>query len=340
MSRWRALLLLLVAAGCGRRLPELHLYTWADYFKPELVQRFEREQGCRVVIDVFDSNEAMYAKLKAGAGGYDLLTPTGYMVRLMARQGMLRELDLRLIPNRVHLDAEFLKRGGDPGLRYGLPYMITRTGIAYLKSRVGKVRPSWAMFERADLAGRMTLLNDMREVIGAALKYLGYSLNSTEAGQLHAATAVVLRWKRNLAKFENEQYKLGIASGEFLLVQAYSGDILQVQRENPDVAFVIPEEGAAVSADELVIPKNARQAGLAHRFINFLHDPEVAAANSEFIGYLCPNRDCYIRLSPRLRRNPALFPPPQVEAKCEMLADLGAAVSLWVKAWDEIKSGD
>jgi spermidine/putrescine transport system substrate-binding protein len=329
------------AAACGgsKAQPVLHIYTWADYVKPELVARFEAENGCKVVIDTFDSNEAMYAKLKAGASGYDLITPTSYMVSLMQSQGMLQPLNRSWLPNLIHIDSDYLAISLDPRMDHSVPYMMTNTGIAYLKSKVSDFVPSWGMFDRADLKGRSVMLNDMRETIGAALKFLGYSLNSTNIEELNKAKAVVLRWKANLAKFENEQYKTGIASGEFLLVHGYSGDILQVQGENADIVFAMPREGGAISCDDLVIAKAAPEVKLAHAFINFVHDPKVAAENTEFIQYLCPNKDAYLLLSESIRTNPGVFLAPELQAKCEVLADLGAANALYVKIWDEIKAG-
>ena len=331
---------LLAAAACKQQPQTLHLYTWADYVKPELVARFEQEQGCTIVIDTFDSNEAMYAKLKAGAGGYDVITPSSYMVQVMHRQGMLLSLDHARLPNLANVDPEVLKIAIDPKMDHSAPYMMTITGIAYLGSKVADVRASWAMFDRPELKGRATMLADMRETIGAALKFLGYSINSTNPVELAAARDVVIRWKKNLAKFENEQYKTGLASGEFLLVHAYSGDILQVQEENEDIVFAVPEEGTSIACDDLVIPKDSKQADLAHRYINFLHDPKVAAENTEFISYLCPNKASYPLLSEETRANPALFVPAEVQAKSEVITDLGNDNVAYARVWDEIKAAN
>ena len=328
----------LVLARCGGSGAVLHVYAWADYFKPDLVARFEKEQDCRVVIDTFDSNEAMYAKLKAGAGGYDILTPTSYMVSLMNSQVMIQRLDRRRLPNLAHVDPEYLKLAVDPAMDHSAPYMVVNTVIAYLRGKVSAFVPSWSMFDRQDLRGRMTMLNDMRETIGAGLKFLGHSINTTDAGELAAAEAIVVRWKKNIAKFENEQYKTGLASGEFLVVQGYSGDILQVQKENPDVAFVVPREGTVISVDDLVIPVGAPQPVLAHAFINFWHDPAVAAENTTFLRYLCPNKDAYPLLGKDLRENPGVFLDPEVRARSEIIAELGDANALYLKVWDEIKA--
>jgi len=226
----------------------------------------------------------------------------------------------------------------DREMRYSVPYMLTTTGIGYLKSRVAGFEPSWSVFDRAALKGRMTMLNDMRETIGAALKSLGYSLNTRSEAELAQARDVVIRWKRNLAKFENEQYKTGLGSGEFFVAHGYSGDVFQAQAENEDIGFAVPREGTSLSSDDLVIPKGAKEAALAHAFINFLHDPKVAAENSNFIAYLCPNKPSYPFLDRELRENPAVFLPPALRAKCEVIEDLGADNAKYTRTWDEIKA--
>ena len=332
--------LVLLACGCGRGKPVLHLYTWADYIKPELVTRFETENGCRVVIDTFDSNEAMYAKIKAGAGGYDVIVPSSYMVKLMFDQGMLQPIQQNLVPNLVNIDPEYLRIAMDKKMDHSVPYMLTTTGFAYLKSKAGEVEPSWSVFNRTDLAGRMTMLNDMRETIGAALKSLGFSLNTRNERELAAARDVVIGWKKNLAKFENEQYKTGLASGEFILVHGYNGDILQVMEENEDIAFAVPQEGTSISCDDMVIPKSAKNVELAHAFMNFLHDPEIAAENTEYIYFLCPNSSSYRLLSDEIRDDPSICLPPDVRAKSEMIEDLGEDNVKYTKVWDEIKAAE
>jgi spermidine/putrescine transport system substrate-binding protein len=326
--------------GADRSKSVLHLYTWADYIKPELVERFEKQEKCKVVIDTFDSNESMYAKIKAGARGYDVIVPSSYMAKMMYKQGMLQDLKHDVLPNLAHIDPEYLKLAVDNEMKYSVPYMLTNTGLAYLKDRVTNVEPSWAMLDRADLKGRMTMLNDMRETIGAALKFLGYSLNTTNEEELAKARDVVIRWKKNLAKFESEQYKNGLASGEFLLVHGFSGDVLQAQSENDNVEFIAPKEGLSFSCDDMVIPKDAKNVELAHKLINFLHDPKVAAENTEFISYLCPNKDAYPLLSEGIRNNPAVFLDPAIRAKSEIIEDLGADNAKYTKVWDQIKAAE
>lgn len=332
--------LLAAAAGCADKKPVLHVYTWSDYIKPELVQQFERENGCKVVIDTYASNEEMYAKLKAGATGYDLLFPSSYMVKIMHDQGMLQKLNLAWLPNRKNIDPAYMKLAIDKDMDHSVPYTVTITCLGYLGSKVTDFKPTWGMLDRTDLKGRMTMLNDHREVIGSALKYLGYSLNTLDDQQLAEAKAVVLRWKKNLAKFENEQYKTGLASGEFLLVHGYSGDLMLVQAENEDIQIAVPEEGSQINFDDMVIPVGASQPELAHKMINFILEPQSAAELTEFIYFLCPNLPSYELLAEETRADPILFPPAAVIAKLETLADLGENNVKYTKLWDEIKAGE
>ena len=331
---------LAVACGCAEKKPVLHIYTWSDYVKPELVQRFEQENNCRVVIDTYDSNESMYAKLRAGATGYDLLFPSSYMVKIMDEQGMLRKLDPAQLPNLRNIDPAYLAMAVDRSMEHSVPYTVTLTGLGYLGGKVENFEPTWAMLDREDLRGRMTMLNDHRETIGAALKFLGYSLNTLDDQQLAEAKAVVLRWKKNLAKFENEQYKNGLASGEFLLVHGYSGDLMLVKAENPDIQIAVPEEGSQINFDDMVIPVGAPQPELAHKMINFILEPQSAAELTEYIYFLCPNRPSYELLAEETRADPILFPPAEVVAKLETLADLGENNAKYTKLWDEIKAGE
>lgn len=318
----------------------LHFYTWADYIKPEIVERFEKEFQCEVVIDTFDSNEAMYAKLSSGATGYDLITPSSYQVQVMARNGLLQDLQRQLLPNLDHVDGDYLRQAFDQEMKFSVPYMISYTGVGYLKSKVPEPMLSWSLFGDAGFKGRATMLNDMRETIGAALKFKGHSLNSVDDAELEEARKTVIEWKANLAKFENEQYKNGIASGEFTLVMGYSGDLLQVQADNEDVGFFLPQEGFSIACDDLVIPKTAQNVELAHAFINFLHEPATAAENTEFVSYLCPNQASYLLLSEETRSNPAIFPSPELRARGEVLRDLGSDLTKYIQIWDQIKGAE
>jgi len=328
----------LVLTACRLHAETLHLYTWADYISPEVVEQFEQQHACKVVIDTFDSNESMYAKLKAGASGYDLIFPTAYMIQVMQAQGMLQDLDHALLPNLKHIDPAALSKLTDPKMHHSVPYTLGYAVIAVRKDKLKDAEASWTMFDRPALAGRVTLLDDMRESIGAALKSLGHSSNTRDDAQLAAARDVLIRWKKHIARFDNEGYKAGIDSAEFLLVHGYSGDLFQVQSENAKVDILIPREGVTISCDEMVIPKGAKQTALAHALINHLLDPAVAAANMEWMGYLCPNLAALKQVSPEFQQNPAIQIPADVKAKSEVLEDLGPDLAKYTKVWDAVKA--
>lgn len=317
----------------------LTIFTWVDYLSDQARESFEKAHNAKVVIDTFDSNESMLAKLEVGAAAYDIVVPSSYAVAALHRKKLLQNLNHQLLPNLSHIDTDYLTKALDPRMEYSVPYLIGPTCIAYLDSRVPNAEPSWNLFDRSDLKGRITLLDDMREVIGAALKSLGHSLNSTNPSELAAAREVVLRWTANIAKFENEQYKTGIVSGEFDLVHGYAGDLIQVSEENPDMRIIVPREGSSIPCDDLCIPANAKEVDLAHAFINHLCDPAVSAENMEYLGYRAPNRSAYNQLSEDFRGSPVLFPPAELFAKCEPIGDLGDQLALWTAEWDKIKAG-
>jgi len=292
-----------------------------------------------VVYDTFDSNEALLAKLQAGATGYDVIVPSHYIIASLVKDNMLLELDKSRLGTFKHLDPEVVKMLPDPDCQHAIPYMMSYTGIGYNKEKVADFKASWNMFSRTDLKKRMTILDDKREVIGAALYVLGLDPNSTSDDALAAAKEIIVVWRDNAAKLENEQYKNGIASNEFYLVMGYSGDMMQVVEENAHVGFVIPEEGTLISCDMMAIPAQAKNIDLAHRFINFLHEPAIAAANTEHVFFLCPNKAAYPLLSEEIRTNPAVFLKPEILAKSKVTIDQGENEQKFNRLWEDIKAG-
>lgn len=332
------LLSILLCSCQSSSLPELHLFIWSDYIKPDLIEKFEKQFQCRVIIDTYDSNEAMYAKLKLGATGYDLIFPSNYFFNLLTEQQMLSPIDKNQIPNLKNLDPNYLKKLilSD----YGVPYLVSLTGIAYRKDRIPSITPTWNIFAETRYRRRMTMLNDLREAIGAGLKFLGHSVNTQNELEIHEATKLLIEWKRNLAKFESEQYKNGLASAEYLIVQGYSGDVLQIIQENPNIDFIYPEEGSLMSMDLVSIPYDSRNKELAHQFINFLLEGESAAENMAFTLFLSPNLAAYKRLPSHLRQSPILFPPKEVLDKIELIENVKNAYPLYIQAWESIKAAE
>lgn len=329
----RVLILLLLLMGCqSSNKPVLHLYIWSSAIKPELIRQFEDTYNCRIVVDTYDSNEALYAKLKLGAKGYDLIFPSNYLIGLMVKNGLVQPFQWEKIPNLANLDPSY-----PTYQHYGVPYLVSYTGIGYRKDRVIPFSPTWKIFADSQFKGRMTLLNDMREALGASLLTLGYSVNSTEPAELEQAADQLIGWKRNLAKFESEQYKNGLASAEFLIVQAYGGDILQVMQENPHVAFGYPVEGTTFAIDYAALLKEAPQPDLAHAFVNFLLEPEVAKENTLFTFYLHPSKPSYALLPKELQQEPILFPSEEVRKRATLIENVGADLKLYTQAWDRVK---
>lgn len=324
--------------SCGKPKRTLHLYNWSDYVDPEIIEEFEDKFNCNVITDTFDSNESMFAKLKAGAQGYDIVFPSSYMALIMRDQGLIEEIDTTRIPNLVNIDSNFNKVISDPSFKVGVPYMISYAGIAYNKSRCPNFDATWAVFGNQEYRRSCTLLNDMRETIGAALKYLGYSFNTTNEVEVKEAADLVIMWSKNIAKFDNELYKNGIAAGHFVFVHGYNGDLGQVIEENEDLVFVYPREGVSMACDEMVIPKGAPEKDLAYDFINFVHDPKIAARNMEFTYYLCPNYKAYDFLPEEVRSDELVFIPASVREKSETIRDLGEANRIYTREWDRIKA--
>jgi spermidine/putrescine transport system substrate-binding protein len=336
-----SLIVLMLVTACGPKKPELHLYNWADYLDDSVLRDFEKAFDCRVVVDYFDSNESMYAKIRAGASGYDVIFPSSYQAAMMMEEGLLKTLDPQKIPNLANLDPQHLKIAAiDKLLQYSAPYMTGTTGLAVRGNEVPAITASWSAILNPEVKQRTTLLNDMRETLGAALKALGFSANTLDETELRAAADLVIRWKSNIAKFENEQYKPGIASGEFLLVHGYSGDILQVISDNPEsgIRYLLPEEGFTVWCDDMVIPTTASNPDLAHAFINFMLDPAIAARSMEFCQYKAPVLEAYPLLDEELRSNEAVFVPEQLMEKAEVIRPVGDFIRSYSREWDRVKA--
>ena len=287
---------LLLVPGCSDGdMRTLRLYTWSDYISPNVVKRFEKTHGVKVLVDTFESNETMYAKLKSGETGYDIIVPSSYQIAAMVRDGMVERLDHSRLPNvRQNFDPSFAAQILDPSFSYSVPYAVTYTGFAYRKEMIpeGADVESWSILGNEILKGRISMLDDMREVIGAGLMYLGFSINSTRRDEIEAAVGQVLKWRESVGKFDSESYKIEVASGETWLGQGYSTDIAQlmvgdVERHVPprtDIGFALPGEGFAIAFDEMVIASGSTGKDLAYEFINYLYEDDVAAEN---MGYIC-----------------------------------------------------
>ena len=339
-----------VAPNNGKDGGELHIYTWSDYIAPEVIAGFEKALGVKVVVDTFDSNEAMYAKLKAGGTGYDILMPSSYQIAQMAKDGMLEKIDHAKCPNvKKNFDVGFASQILDPTFKYNVPYAVTYTGFMYDKSKIpeGADVNSWAILGNPALKGRISLLDDIREVIGGGLMYLGYSINSTNPAEIEKAVEQVLKWRANIRKFDAESYKTEVASGATWIGHGYSTDTTQVivgdeeagADPRSDIGFALPKEGFSIAFDEMVLAKDAPNAELAYKFMDYIYDGENAKVNMEYILGPNPVKPAIDALDEELRQLIVL--DDETIKRGQVIAPLDdATLELYNKAWDKIKATD
>lgn len=323
---------------------ELNIYNWTDYIDPEILTQFEEECGVSVVYDTFSSNEDLLAKLQAGASGYDVIVPSDYMVTIMRQLDMLKPLDKENIPNLANLLPLFTDPPYDPGLQYSVPYQWGTTGIGYDIDATGEVPDSWEWIFNPEIAqqfdGKMSLLNDQRELIGAALKYLGYSMNSTDEAELEDAKQLLLSIKPFVATFDSDSYGDLLVSGDVVIGHGWSGGYYQdiYASEDESLGYVIPREGGVIWTDNMAIPKTAPHPYTAEVFINYILDPEIGAQLTNWTFYASPNAAAEPFIDEEVLGDPGIYPPAETLDKLEFLADLGEGTLLWDRIWTEIKS--
>ena len=333
--------------GCEKK-PELHIYTWSDYIAPEVITGFEEANGCKVVVDTFDSNETMYAKLKAGGTGYDIIMPSSYLVATMAREGLIQALDHTQMPNvKKNFDPRFATQILDASFTYNVPYAVTYTGFMYIKDKIpeGADVNSWSILDNPAVKGKVTLLDDIREVIGAGLMANGYSIASTNPAELDKAVETVLKWRQNIRTFDAESYKTEVSSGATWIGHGYSTDTTQVivgdEEEGldprSDIGFALPKEGFSIAFDEMVIAKDAPNAALAYKFMDYVYDGENAKVNMEYIMGPSPVKPGIDALEEDYRKLIVL--DDETIRHGQVIAPLDdAAMELYNKAWDKIKA--
>jgi len=275
------MLLAVFFTSCDRR-ERLYLFNWAYYTPASVIQLFEQEFNVRVIVDEFSNNEELYAKLRAGGGRYDIVFPSEDYTDIMIQQGMLLRLNHELLPNLRYLYPRILEKSPDPQMLYSVPYFFGAAGIIVNTERVPDFEESWMIFAREDLAGKMMMLDDMREVMGAALHVLGYSANSICEIEVRAAADLIAQqWRPNLIKFEAEAFGKAFANGDAWVVHGYPETVWEEIEGNPRMVenfhFFFPREGGTAYLDSMVILANARNPRLAHEFINFIHRPEIYA---------------------------------------------------------------
>jgi spermidine/putrescine transport system substrate-binding protein len=318
---------------------KLYIFNWITYTPDSVIAKFEKEYNCKVVYDSFDSNETMYAKLKAGGSNYDIVFPSADYVSIMAKQGMLAAIDKAKVPNFKNIDPLVLARAKDydPDNKYSVPYYMGAAGIAVNKIKVKAYEHSWSILSRKDLKNKMTMLDDMREVLGDALAFQGKSVNSVNEADIKAAEDLVNKtWKPNLLKFDAEAFAKGFAAGEFWVAQGYAENIFQEYdpAKRGDVDFFIPKEGGPLYIDSMVVLKGSKNLDLALKFINFIHRPEIYAEFCDAFGF-----PATVNVPARALKKGDMWYKPEDLTKCELKLDLGADLDKYNTAWQEIKVG-
>ena len=320
----------------------LYLYTFAGYTDPELFDSFTQNTGVKVVADVFDSNEAMLAKIQAGGGAaYSVIYPSDYMVRQMVELDMLTALEHSRINNLENLLPQFQDPGYDRKNRYSVPVSWGTTGLIYNSKKLKKAPEDWDYLwhNQQQFSRRITLVNDVREVMGAVLRMLGYSYNSTNPQQLQQAYEKLRILKPAIASFTTDARKEQILAGDLLLAMGFSADAVEVSEENSDLQYVIPHSGTSLWTDTMVIPKTAPNPDAAYAWIDFMLQPAVAASVCGRLNFATPNKSAIKQLPPEKRSNPSLYPPDLVLAKCERIEPLGKFGEVYDRYWTQLTSG-
>lgn len=317
----------------------VNLFIWSNYVSEASIMEFEKESNLKVNVTHFASNEELLAKLQAGASGYDVVVPSDYMVTSMIHLGLLEPLNPSLVPNKSRIGQQFLGKDFDPKNEFSLPYGWATTGIAYSKKYLPEGVKGWRdLLENPKLKGHLGLLDDTREVFGLALKATGHSLNTSDEATLKVAQAYLLKYKNHVKAFLSDPME-SLLTGEIWATQMYSPDALQAGiRTKGQIEYVIPEEGATFSIDNLVIPKTAQNKEGAHRLINYLLSLEN---NVRFVEKIMAGPvllDTKGRLRKDLQVNENLFPAEKIMQKMEMLKDLGPATAIYDRMWTELKT--
>jgi spermidine/putrescine-binding protein len=313
---------------------ELAIYNWSDYIAEDTITNFEKEFGVKVTYDTYESNEEMVAKLQAGAAGYDIIVPSNYIVPVVVATGLAAELNKKYLTNFGNLAPTFQNPVFDPENKHAIPYQWGTTGFAWRSDKVPGNPDSWAIFLDAKYKGKMTQMDDMRDVIGAWLRYRGKSLNSVDPSELAAAKADALAAKKYLKAYISAPVKGQLISGDVWIAQLWNGDAAQARAEQAAISYVVPKEGCTIWTDSMVVAKSAPHKRAAHEFINYVLRPEVGAGISNTTGYGSPNQAALAQM-----KSPIPYPTAEEFQRLEYQKDLGANGAVWDQLWTEIKSG-
>ena len=315
----------------------LYVYIWTNYHSPAAIARFEKAHHARVVIDTYDTNEVIEQKLQSGVAPYDVVVPSDYMVRTLAKKGLLLPLDASKLPGLAGLDPALDFGRGAP--RFAVPYMWGTTGFAYRTDKIPDALDSWAALYDPRWKRKIVLLDDMREVYVTALKLGGHSLNATTAVALEDARRRLTAQRPLVLAYDSTDFAGKLRAGDAWIAHGYSGELARVSRDSGGkIRYVVPKEGATLAVDGLAIPRAAKHVDLAYAFLAFNLDPAVAAEVSNHTGYPTANAAARAQVKPELLADPAVYPGRDVLSRCEPFADLGETLTTLDTAWTELKA--
>jgi putrescine transport system substrate-binding protein len=371
------LLCALALAGCGGKSGEtgsgsttadagpvaeekvLNVYNWSDYVDPAVIEAFTKETGIQVRYDVFDSNEVLETKLLTGNSGYDVVVPSAYFLERQIQAGVFRKLDPAQLPNLKNLDPSLAGRvaAHDPGNEHSVIYMWGTTGIGYDAAKVKSIMPdapvdSWRLVFDPAVVSKfkdcgVSFLDDPTDMVATMLLWLGKDPNSQSEADLEAASAALLAVRPYIRSIHSSQYIEDLANGEICIAVGYSGDMLQARDRAAeagkavDVRYSIPEEGALMWFDTLAIPADAKHPGNAHKFIDYLLRPDVAAANSNFVNYATVNAAALDQVNEELRSDTGIYPTPEVKERLQPnLAKSAEFTRSLNRAWTRFTTGN
>jgi spermidine/putrescine transport system substrate-binding protein len=345
-KRLAALLAALVLAlslfsGCAGTKEEVNVYNWGEYIDESLFKEFEKQTGIKVNYSTFTSNEAMYSVIKTGGAQYDLIIPSDYMISRLISEGMLEKLDFTNIPNYSLIDDKYKNLEYDPSGEYSVAYMTGTVGLIYNKAMIPDEIDSWGALFNERYAGQILMFDNSRDAFGVALKFLGYSLNTTDPAELNEAYELIKSQSSIRQGFVMDQIFDKLESGEAAIGPYYAGDYLIMLENNPDLAFAFPKEGTNRFVDAMCIPKGAQNKKNAELFIDFMCSTEASLRNMDVVGYVSANKEAADQYAATLdeEARAIMFPGDDILANTEVFINLPQeTLSLYDELWIKIKS--
>jgi spermidine/putrescine transport system substrate-binding protein len=331
-------MLMMSLAACKPKQQVLNIYAWSSELPQEVVDDFQKETGIVVTVDTFDSNEALIAKLEAGASGYDLVNPSQYAVPILTGENILLKLDHSKLKNYANVGEVFQNVSFDKGNATSIPYLWGTTGIAYNDECVTTPITGWKAMWDEQYKGRIYMLDNMLAAYIAGLQVNGFHANTTNPDEIAAATQSLIDQKAVLGGYNSTNFAELVSSGEACMVEAWSGNVVQVMKENPHVKYIIPEEGGSMWVDSYSITASATNVDNAYKFIDYLLQPEVAAKVTQLAGVATAVDAAKALLPSEIADNPAIFPPSESLQKCDFIVFLGDAMTYYQDGWTKVKA--